>query len=125
MALSTQGYKVVVAGWTGPTDAMFACGSENNKKNAILKDGLTKLSCLSVFYCSSRLGDPLFMNNARSVKGIDAMPTMISEIRIDVGSYGALKSGRKGIGNRAQTHRLATIATIFHLFLIFSRINDI
>jgi len=56
---------------------------------------------------------------------MDAMPTMISETRIDVGSYGALKSGRKGIGNRTQTHKPTTIDSIFHLFLILCSKNDV
>lgn len=65
------------------------------------------------------------MNNARNVKGIDAIHKIISEIRTDVQSYGALNNGRKGIGNRTQIHRLATKANIFHRFLALCMINDI
>jgi len=56
---------------------------------------------------------------------MDAMPTMISVTRIDVGSYGALKSGRKGIGNRTQTHMPATSDSSFHLFRILCSKNDV
>lgn len=65
------------------------------------------------------------MNNARRVKGMDAMVRMISETRIDVGSYGALKRGRNGIGNRTHNHKPATIDSSFHLFLILCLKNDI
>ncbi|HKZ61354.1 MAG TPA: hypothetical protein VJZ68_02905, partial [Nitrososphaera sp.] len=44
--------------------------------------------------------------------------------RIDVGSYGALKSGRKGIGKRTQTHNPATIDSTFHLFRNLCSKND-
>jgi hypothetical protein len=56
---------------------------------------------------------------------MDAMLIMIRETRIDVGSYGALKKGRNGIGNRTHTHKPATIDSIFHLFLILCLKNDI
>jgi len=64
------------------------------------------------------------MNIARRVKGIDAIPTMISETRIEAGSYGALKSGRKGIGNSTQIHKPATIDSSFHLLRILCSKND-
>jgi hypothetical protein len=64
------------------------------------------------------------MNNARRVKGMDAIPTMISVTRINVRSYGALKSGRKGIGKSIQIHMPATIDNSFHLFRILCSKND-
>ena len=52
------------------------------------------------------------------------MLKMISETLMDVQSYEALKSGRKGIGNRTHTQILATKASIFHFLLILCLIND-
>ena len=65
------------------------------------------------------------MNRAKNVKGMDAMLAIINVTWIDVGSYGALKSGRKGIGNKTHTQRPLTNASTFHLFLILCFRNDI
>jgi len=45
------------------------------------------------------------MNNASSVKGMDAIAAIMMATRTEVGSYGALNSGRKGIGNRTHSQR--------------------
>ena len=68
---------------------------------------------------------PLFINKANNVKGIDAIAAIIIVTRIDVGSYGALMSGRKGIGNSTHSQRPTTIASSFHLFLILCFRNDV
>ena len=84
-----------------------------------------RISFLAAFYLPRRSGlDPSFMKSAKKVKGIDAMPAIIKVTRMDVGSYGALNNGRKGIGNNTQIQRNATTVSNFHLFLILSSKNE-
>ena len=67
---------------------------------------------------------PLFMNNANRVKGIEAIAAIMNVTWIDVGSYDALKSGRKGIGNNTQIHRPDTIINNFHRFFTLCFKNE-
>jgi len=72
----------------------------------------------TVYNSESSVPLPLFINSARSTKGTTAMLTMVIVTCIDTGSYGALKSGRNGIGKRTAIHRPMTMESTFHLLRI-------
>jgi hypothetical protein len=62
------------------------------------------------------------MKSAIRVKGIDTIAVVIINVRIDVSSIGAPKSGRNGIGKMNRSQTLARTTRTFPLFLSLSRI---
>jgi hypothetical protein len=62
------------------------------------------------------------MKSASNVKGIDTIAVVIINVRIDVGSIGAPKKGRKGIGNMNKSQMPARTTRTFHLFFSILRI---
>src|SRR5438093_7212116 len=60
------------------------------------------------------------MNNANSVNGMDAIADIMMVTWMEVGSYGALNNGRKGMGKRAHSQRPLTTHNNFHLLLALS-----
>jgi hypothetical protein len=62
------------------------------------------------------------MKIASKVKGIDTIAEVIINVRIDVSSIGAPKSGRKGIGNMNRSQMPARTTRTFHLFFSLERI---
>ncbi|MEO9319899.1 MAG: hypothetical protein ABI361_04430 [Nitrososphaera sp.] len=58
------------------------------------------------------------MKRASRVNGTAARLNIITVTLIDVGSYGALNRGRKGMGKRTAIQEAATTVRIFHRFLI-------
>jgi hypothetical protein len=62
------------------------------------------------------------MKSASKVKGIDTIAVVINNVRIDVSSKGAPKSGRKGIGNMNTSQIPARTTRTFHLFFSLQRI---
>jgi hypothetical protein len=62
------------------------------------------------------------MKMASKVKGIDTIAVIIINVRIDVSSIGAPKSGRKGIGNMNRSQIPTRTTRIFHLLFTLERI---
>jgi hypothetical protein len=62
------------------------------------------------------------MKIASKVKGIDTIAVVIINVRMDVSSIGAPKSGRKGIGNMNTSQIPARTTRTFHLFFSLERI---
>jgi hypothetical protein len=62
------------------------------------------------------------MKNASKVKGMDTIAVVIINLRIDVSSIGAPKSGRKGIGNINRSQMPARTTRTFYLLFSQERI---
>jgi hypothetical protein len=62
------------------------------------------------------------MKIASKVKGMDTIAVVIINVRIDVSSIGAPKSGRKGIGNINRSQIPVRTTRTSHLFLSLERI---
>jgi hypothetical protein len=62
------------------------------------------------------------MKIASKVKGMDAIAVIIINVRIDVSSIGAPKSGRKGIGNINRSQMPARTTRTFYLLFSQERI---
>jgi hypothetical protein len=61
------------------------------------------------------------MKIASNVKSIDTIAVVIINVRMDVSSKGAPKSGRNGIGNMNTSQIPARATRTFHLFFSLER----
>jgi hypothetical protein len=61
------------------------------------------------------------MKSASNVKGTDTIAVVIINVRRDVSSKGAPKSGKKGIGNINTSQIPARATRTFHLFFSLER----
>jgi hypothetical protein len=73
---------------------------------------------LELFYTPYYFEVPLFINNPRSVKGIDTIAVMMYKVLREFWSMWYPKKGRKGIGNKNTIHSPTIRRINLHRFLI-------
>jgi hypothetical protein len=76
---------------------------------------------LQLLFISESLCSPLFMNNARNVKGMDTTRLIMITVSRVFSSKCIPQKGRIGIGNKKTSHSPTSMTIVFHRFLSMSR----